>query len=174
MPSRSKKAGLQDIKEFIRIETSKNALEQNNYQFFLENRLYPYQCGCMYSYHQVTKITYYCTHVRRWPCSWIKKPQGIGMIKKTTYKGIQHEEFIEGPDNHWIGDYTRSYSRYPKNWLEGVYIRLSRNQKNNFLLPYCLLSQSQLYFLLRSSRQLLISLLDCISTPDKKIYIPKL
>lgn len=42
MPSRLRRTGLQDIKELVWIKVSKKTLEQNNYQVFSEDWLYPH------------------------------------------------------------------------------------------------------------------------------------
>lgn len=65
MPSRSRRASLQDTKKFIQIEASRKALKQNNYQVFLGDWLYPYQRGRIYPHHQVARRTSYYRRVYR-------------------------------------------------------------------------------------------------------------
>lgn len=71
-------------------------------------------------------------------------------------------------------DYTRSNSRFSKNWLEQVYIRAAENQTNNFLPYDCPFNQDWLYCLPGLSREWSTSQLDSLLMRDKKTNVPKL
>lgn len=69
------------------------------------------------------------------------------MVERPAHERIKHKRYKKGQDNHWMKDYLRLCSRYPKDWLKRVYTRLSRIQKNNFMPLHYLFNQNWLLFL---------------------------